>query len=98
MCAGMKMQRFGKLGAVASSLKEATSSVAKNIVFGAPELDFDDGGAEPLLDRLVNGVLPPDRRAAAAALRDLAKKSARARRAVASIGVKPMFETLRYDG
>jgi hypothetical protein len=91
----MKMQRFGKLGAVASSLKEATSSVAKNIVFGAPELDFDDGGAEPLLDRLVNGVLPPDRRAAAAALRDLAKMNARARRAVALIGVKPMFETLR---
>jgi len=89
------MQRLTKLGAVANSFKAGASSVAKNIVFGAPELDVDDGGAEPLLDRLINGALSVDRIAAAGSLRDLVGKNDLARAFVASVGVQKMFETLR---
>ena len=89
------MKRLTKLGAVANSFKAGASSVAKNIVFGAPELDVDDGGAEPLLDRLINGALSVDRIAAAGSLRDLVGTNDLARAFVASVGVRKMFETLR---
>ena len=83
-----------RLGAVASSLKHGASSVAKNIVFGAPE-DDSGAGAEPLLDELTEGVLGADRIAAAEALRRLIEKDERARSFVAERGLVKMFETLR---
>ena len=44
------MKRLTKLGAVAKSFKAGASSVAKNIVFGAPELDVDDDIIPTLTD------------------------------------------------
>ena len=75
-----------RLGAVASSFKHGASSVAKNIVFGAPE-DDSGAGAEPLLDELTEGVLGADRIAAAEALRRLIEKDERARSFVAERGL-----------
>lgn len=90
------MPPFGALSAVASKVKHSASSVAKNIVFGHESaLGFDDGGAEPLLDRISSGLVPVDRRAACEELRDLVRANAQAQLAVATIGVPALFETLR---
>ena len=51
----------------------AVGGMARSVVFGDGERDgeLDDGGAEVLLERIADGVLAADRRAAAVELRDL---------------------------
>jgi hypothetical protein len=73
--------------------------MARSVVFGDGERDgeLDDGGAEVLLERIADGVLAADRRAAAIELRDLVQTSPQAQFAVGAIGLPTLVGSLRDE-
>ena len=73
--------------------------MARSVVFGDGERDgeLDDGGAEVLLERIADGVLAADRRAAAVELRDLVQTSPQAQFAVGAIGLPTLVGSLREE-
>ena len=73
--------------------------MARSVVFGDGERDgeLDDGGAEVLLERIADGVLAADRRAAALELRDLVQTSPQAQYAVGAIGLPTLVGSLRDE-
>ena len=73
--------------------------MARSVVFGDGERDgeLDDGGAEVLLERIADGVLAADRRAAAIELRDLVQTSPQAQYAVGAIGLPTLVGSLRDE-
>ena len=76
----------------------AGGAVAKSIVFGNGERDdIDDGGTEPLLERISDGVLADDRRSAASELRDLVQENPVAQAAIGSIGLTTLLTALRDE-
>ena len=77
----------------------AVGGMARSVVFGDGERDgeLDDGGAEVLLERIADGVLAADRRAAAVELRDLVQTSPQAQFAVGAIGLPTLVGSLREE-
>ena len=83
----------------AAGLKGAVGGMARSVVFGDGDQngDMDDGGAEILLERIADGVLAADRRAAAIELRDLVQRVPLAQFAVGAMGLPTLTTSLREE-
>jgi hypothetical protein len=77
----------------------AVGGIARSVVFGDGENDgdVDDGGAELLLERIADGVLAADRRAAAIELRDVVQRVPAAQFAVGAMGLPTLVGSLRDE-